>query len=271
MIKTLKNKLFATLCVTALTLGAVTAASTFNSVQAADKTVYVDVEKNITGQDPILAPKAVTIDDSKTVLDATKQAAGSDNVASVPSYYGNYVTAFKDNTADFVYAYKDKIPVILYDTQKAYKQSIINDPTWLREKEYNGISGWMFTVNNAGTYTDTNKATQYYKGDTTLTNVPNGAVIRWEFSMASGADLGLDNAYLPTAAKADGYYDWNTSKYVAPFFPRANKTDLITKLATTAKPAIGTVNYTQYVNAENALKNLTISQDDVDDCVTALH
>ncbi len=268
MIKSIKNKLFATICVTALTLGVVTATSTFNSVQAADKTVYVDVEKNITGQDPILAPKAVTIDDTKTVLDATKQAAGSDNVASVPSYYGNYVSAFKDNTANFVYPYENAVKTatnsVVYKTDLT-GQPIVTDSTWLREKEYTGISGWMFTVNNVGTYNDTNNAQQYYKGDTKLANVPDGAVIRWEFSMASGADLGLDNAYLPTAVTTNGYYDWNTSVYFAPRFTRANKTELISAMAKHSNKTDEV-----YTNALEILEDLTSAQSDVNGALTGL-
>ncbi|WP_406541263.1 hypothetical protein [Clostridium ljungdahlii] len=76
MIRRLKNKLFATLCITTLTLGAVAAPSAFNSVKAdaaPTKTVYVDVEKNVLGQAPILQPKAVTLSDTNTIADATNR------------------------------------------------------------------------------------------------------------------------------------------------------------------------------------------------------
>ena len=68
----------------------------------------------------------------------------------------------------------------------ANNQPIVTDSTWLREKEYDGISGWMFTVNNTDTYGGGN----YYTAGTTLADVPDGAVIRWEFTMAGGCDLG---------------------------------------------------------------------------------
>ncbi|MBI6871876.1 hypothetical protein [Clostridium aciditolerans] len=262
MIKRMKNKLFATLCVAALTLGAVVP-STFNSVHAAGtpKTVYVDVEKNVLGQAPILQPVAVTLDDSSTILDATKQAAGAANVSSVSSGYGNYVNGFADTSdtqAVFNKNYKyyknvkDATKGIVFTSTAA--QPIITDANWLREKECSGISGWMFTVQN----TD-NNAGNYYSADTKLADLPSDAVIRWEFSAAMGADIGL-NAYLPTQTKADGYYDWNTAAYTSPFFTRANKTTLIKAMAKHSNKTDAA-----YTNALNDLKNLTISQADVDD------
>lgn len=254
MIKTLKNKLFATLCVTALTLGAVTATSTFNSVQAADKTVYVDVEKNVMGQAPILQPKAVILDDSKTIYDATKNAVSSDNIDGNTS--GSYIKAFKD-TASFNYAkykYAKQLPAIVTDTTTAYNQKIVSDPNWLREKEYNGISGWMFTVNN----TDHDSSYNYYTAATPISSLPNGAVIRWEFSMACGCDLG-NAGWMPDGTVTNGYYNWNTSS-TAPFFTRADKTTLIKAMANHSDKTDSS-----YTNALNDLKNLTIQQAAVDD------
>ncbi|MBV7275202.1 hypothetical protein JMF89_06425 [Clostridiaceae bacterium UIB06] len=265
MIKRMKNKLFVTICVAALSLGAVVP-STFSTVHASGtKTVYVDVEKNITGQAPILQPVQVSLDDTKTVLDATETAVGASNIDAASSSYGSYVKAFKDNTASFTYAYTSQIPAICYDTTTAYNQPIVSDSNYLREKEYNGISGWMFTVNN----TDHDSSYNYYTADTALSSLPDGAVIRWEFSMASGCDLGL-SGYLPNGTVTGGYYNWNTSA-TAPFFTRTDKTALITKLATTAKPASGATGYDEYVAAENALKNLTISQTSVDDVLDDLN
>ncbi|AZV57204.1 hypothetical protein [Clostridium sp. AWRP] len=276
MIRRLKNKLFATLCVAALTLGTVAVPSSFNSVQAAGttKTVYVDVEKNVLGQDPILQPKAVTLSDTATIADATKQAVGDGNVNIVPSQYGSYITGFKDTTdnqAAFNNNYKFKTVLnnitkgIVFDTTKAYKQNIVTDPNYLSEKECDGISGWMFTVNNKLNHDSTP-----YNGGTTLTNVPDGAVIRWEFTAAMGADMGLNSAYLPTEA-SNGYYDWSTAVFADPFFIRADKTALITKLATTAKPASVRHGRNQYIAAQYALKNLTISQHDVDNTLNNLN
>lgn len=266
MIKRMKNKLFVTICVAALSLGAVVP-STFSTVHASGtKTVYVDVEKNITGQAPILQPVAVTLDDTETILDATEEAVGSSNVDAVASYYGNYVAAFADTTDTFNnYPYHDTLDEatsgIVFDTVTAYNQPIITDANWLREKEYDGISGWMFTVNNTDTY---NSGT-YYTADTTLSNLPNGAVIRWEFSAASGCDLGL-SGYLPDGTVSGGYYNWSYTP-TASFFtiPRADKTVLISKMADHANKTDAA-----YTNALNALKTLEITQSAVNTAAAGL-
>ncbi len=266
MIRTLKNKLFATLCITALTLGAVTATSTFNSVQAADKTVYVDVEKNVLGQAPIVQPKAVTIDDTKTVLDATKQAAGVAKVDAVSSAYGNYVSAFADTTHNFdKYKFYNQIDEatkgVVFRTDLP-NQKIITDSNWLREKEYNGISGWMFTVNN----TDNNGAGTYYTADTSLAKLPNGAVIRWEFSAAAGCDLGRAG-YLPDGTvNGKGLYNWMYTPTDSFFTtPRANKTVLINKMANHANKTDAA-----YTNALTQLQTLQSPEADVNTAAAGL-
>lgn len=261
MIRRMKNKLFATLCVTALTLGAVVP-STFSTVHAAGvaKTVYVDVEKNALGQAPIVQPVAVTLDDSSTILDATKQAAGASKVDAEASKYGNYVKAFADTTDNFnKYPFKNQLKsatkAVVFRTDLP-KQPIVTDANWLREKEYTGISGWMFTVQNKD-----NNSGKYYSADTKLSDLPNDAVvIRWEFSAAGGADIGL-GAYLPNQVNADGLYDWNTASYTSPFFTgRADKSNLIKAMAKHTNKTDAA-----YTNALNDLNNLTISQANVDD------
>lgn len=259
MIRRMKNKLFATLCVTALTLGAVVP-STFSTVHAAGvaKTVYVDVEKNVLGQAPIVQPVAVTLDDDSTILDATKQAAGASKVDAGPSYYGNYVKAFADTTDNFAnYPFKKDIKIatkgVVFRTDLP-NQQIVNDANWLREKEYTGISGWMFTVEN----TD-NNAGNYYKADTKLADLPNDAVIRWEFSAASGCDLGREG-YLPDGTVNNyGYYNWMSTP-TSPFFNRADKSKLIKAMAKHTNKTDAA-----YTNALNDLKDLKISQANVDD------
>ncbi|AKN31471.1 hypothetical protein Ccar_11610 [Clostridium carboxidivorans P7] len=267
MIRTLKNKLFATLCVTALTLGAVTATSTFNNVQAAEtttvKTVYVDVEKDILGQAPIVKPVKVQITSDEVnekIKYATVKAAYEQDVDVRLDDKGTYVQAFSDTSdtqAEFSnnYKYKDKIPAICFDTKTAYSQPIVTDPDYLSEKEFDGISGWMFTVNDKMTY----GSNSWYTADTPLTDVPDGAVIRWEFSAADGCDLGMSN-YLPDGTVSYGYYNWK-NKEDAPFFTgRADKTALIRSMANHSDKADAA-----YVNALKDLKDLTIQQADVND------
>lgn len=254
--KSMKAKLFAALSVAVMSLSVVL--PSFTGVAQAGvtttKTVYIDVEKNITGQNVILEPVAVTLNTTDTIFDATEQAVGAGNIDG-----STYVTAFKDSTASFTYPYTSLLPAIVFDPVTAYNQPIVSDPTWLREQEYDGISGWMFTVNNASTY----GGGTYYTASTTLANVPDDAVIRWEFTMASGCDLGK-SGYLPDGTALYGFYNWSSSP-TNPFFTRADKTELIRVMADHAPKTD-----TDYTNALNVLKNLTISQSAVDTAADAL-
>ncbi|NLU08977.1 MAG: hypothetical protein GXW91_12260 [Clostridiales bacterium] len=252
-----------------MALGVVVAPSFTNNAQAAaasEKTVYVDVEKNVIGQAPLIKPIKVELSSDEldqTILYATMRAA-ADNDVDV-DVQGSYVsafadtsdtqTAFKDN-----YKFKDKIPSICFDTKTAYNQHIVTDSNWLREKEFDGISGWMFTVDNS----QTDKNGTFYTGDTKLTDIPDNAVIRWEFSAADGCDLGIAG-YLPDGTVSYGYYNWNSDP-TAPFFDgRVNKSDLIRAMA----------NYVNkddenYTAALTALQTLQATQDQVDDAIDGL-
>ncbi|OBR91265.1 MULTISPECIES: hypothetical protein [Clostridium] len=274
MIRRLKNKLFATLCITTLTLGVVAAPSAFNSVKAdaaPTKTVYVDVEKNVLGEAPILQPVKVTLSDTNTIADATKQAVGDGNVNIVSSKYGSYVTGFKDTTdnqsaftnnylTDFKTELKTVTKGIVFRTNIP-NQPIVTDANYLSEKECDGISGWMFTVNNVDHANST-----YYDGSTTLANVPDGAAIRWEFSAAAGCDLGLAG-YLPdgTLNQQYGTYNWNTTATPAFFSGRADKTNLIAKMANHVNKTD-----TAYTNALTQLETLQATQDAVNAAASAL-
>jgi hypothetical protein len=274
MTKFIKNKLVAlVLGVMVMALGVV-APSFTNTAQAAaatTKTVYVDVERNIIGQALLKEPIAVTLDDTNTILDATVQAVDASNIDIENTSLGNYAAAFKD-TSNTQTAFANNYPFyndvntatngVVFRTNLP-NQPIITDASWLKEKEYDGISGWMFTVDN-NTHNDDYSI--YYTGDTKLANIPDNAVIRWEFSAAMGADLGLaDSAYLPTAVTSDGYYDWNTAVYTAPFFTRADKSTLISKMANHADKTD-----TAYTNALNVLQTLEATQTQVNTAAAAL-
>ena len=259
--KSIKTKLCASASVAVMALSVVI--PSFVGIAEASvnttKTVYIDVEKNITGQNVILQPIAVTLSSTATILDATKQAIGDNNSDKVDANAaGTYIKAFKDSTDTFEYAFTDDLPAIVYDTETAYNQPIIPDSTWLREKEYNGISGWMFTVNNTDTYSG-----GFYTAGTTLANVPDDAVIRWEFSMACGCDLGR-SGYLPDGTVTDGYYNWNSTPS-NPFFTGADKTQLISAMADCTNKS-----GTAYTNALNVLKTLDSTQGAVDTVAAAL-
>ena len=113
--KSFKKKLFVSASVAVMALSVVipsfvgVAQASVNTV----KTVYVDVEKNITGQNVILEPVAVTLANTATIFDATKQAIGASNVDANSG--GTYVKAFKNSTAAFSYGYTSQLPAIVFD------------------------------------------------------------------------------------------------------------------------------------------------------------
>lgn len=264
-IKRSGKKVFALLC--SLIMIFAFAVPNFAANESATKTVYVDVEKNITGQDLIQEPVKVVLDENKTIADATKEAVGVYNVRIRGTQYGTYIEAFKDDTPDFQYPFKE----ILSELTKGIvfrtnipNQPIVNEEGWLAEKEYDGISGWMFTVNN--TMVDDNGI--YYTGDTKLSDLPDNAVIRWEYSMAVGCDLGLEG-YLPDGTLNEwGYYNWNTEPTPPFFSTRVDKSHLIRKMADHENK-----NSAEYLDAMEVLRDLTTegyTQADVDEIADSL-
>lgn len=237
----------------------------FAANSSTTKTVYVDVEKNITGQNVIQEPVKVVLDENKTIADATKEAVGANRVRIRSTQYGNYIEAFKDDTSNFEYPFKailsELTDGIVFRTDIP-NQPIVNEEGWLAEKEYNGISGWMLTVDN--TMVDANNV--YYTGDTKLSDLPDNAVIRWEYSMAVGCDIGLEG-YLPNGTLNEwGYYNWNTEP-TPPFFnTRVDKSELIRKMADHENKTD-----TAYTNALNILIKLyRVTQDEVNEAANNL-
>lgn len=243
----------------------------FAANSSTTKTVYVDVEKNITGQNVIQEPVKVVLDENKTIADATKEAVGANRVRIRSTQYGNYIEAFKDDTLPFIpeenYEFYDELyeltDGIVFRTDIP-NQPIVNEEGWLAEKEYNDISGWMFTVDN--TMVDANNV--YYTGDTKLSDLPDNAVIRWEYSMAVGCDIGLEG-YLPNGTLNEwGYYNWNTEP-TPPFFnTRVDKSELIRKMADHENK-----NSAEYLEAMKVLRDLTTeeyTQADVDEIADSL-
>ena len=81
-----------------------------------------------------------------------------------------------------------------------------------------------------------------------------------------GADLGIANsAYLPTEVTDDGYYNWDTSVYVAPLFERVSKSDLIRDMANYENK-----NDENYKAALTTLQTLQATQDQVDEAIKGL-
>lgn len=264
MMKSTKTKLFTSLSVAVMSLSIVMpcCVGVAQAQTQTTKTVYIDVEKDVLHQNVLLQPVAVTLPTTDTILDATEQVYGAGNVDAS----SGYVEAFADTDTSYTYDYTSAINTatngVVYRTDLP-NQPIVSDSNWLRGTEYDGISGWMFTVNNETTF---NGGGSWYTASTPLSDLPDGAVIRWEFSEAAGADLGMSGVYLPTQVTAAGYYDWTNNTVSFPArFTRADKTNLIADMAEF-------VNKTDpaYTNALTVLENLTSTQSAVDAADAAL-
>jgi len=235
-----------------------------NPVFAAEKTVYVSVDRNIFGgtDSVIYEPEQVTISDSSTILDAVKQAAGSTNVLGSSGYISGMVDAGSDNisfnASDYQAENAGLFTNVMFDS-RVIETNQTDDQ--LMEKEFSGLGGWLFTVNEATTY---NGGANWYTVGTALSNVPDNAVIRLEYSLDMGADLGMQNAsYLPSTISnygsfyyLDGYASTPTNPN-AVTHPRADRSELIRDLANnTSDPDWNT--------ALAVLKNLKATQAQVD-------
>ena len=226
------------------------------AVAKSGTTVYLTVEKSVLGQGLIQAPVKVEIPDSvqnPTIYDALKTqfGEGQDGMKHAGSQYGAYISAFADknetlyNTSN--YKYKDNLPKVCWETNG--NQQVNTNPTdkFLSEKEYNGAAGWMITLND--------QLENVSAGST----VRDGDVIRCQFSLAAGCDLGY-NGWIPTGEDMPyGYYNWQ--EHAAFFNGRADKSELIRKMAESKTSSMA------YQKAKVVLNNLEVTQSDVKEAI----
>lgn len=227
-------------------------ANTKEAVASSGTTVYLTVEKSVLGQGLIQAPVKVTIPDSvqnPTIYDALKTQFGEnqDGMKHAMTQYGPYVSAFADKNETLYdtaqYQHKDKLPNVCWSTNKNQEVKTNATDKFLSEKEYNGVAGWVTTLNDS-------------KDVTIASTVKDGDVIRCQFSLAAGCDLGY-KGWIPQGEELTeyGYYNWQEH---AAFFEKADKSELIRKMANEGQSS------TNYDKLMNALNNLQISQKSVD-------
>lgn len=179
---------------------------------AATKAVTVGVYADQVGGGTFYTGSA-NLDSAATILDAVKAAVGDANVFDIPSDWGGqYLAGFEipsgKSTSFSWSAYQSThgttyAPDLIH-TSGTYFDATHAKPTTpydytgnkLTEAEFTGVGGWMLTVNSNVCSQD---QTVWYNVNTPLSDLPDNAVINLDYSLNSGADLGLNNAcYMPT-------------------------------------------------------------------------
>lgn len=161
----------------------------FAQAKAAGETrkAYITIEKLTIGQGFALEPTSVTLNDGDTIETVFKKAAniaGLDYVADEPSFYLRGIKNTDTGIINIPTAISNMAP-----TDATWLGKMVYAPTNdvndgnsdsnLDEKDYNDLSGWMFTCNNLSVYDST-------------TEVNDGDVIRTQFSVYGlGSDIGL--------------------------------------------------------------------------------
>ncbi len=166
--------------------------------------VTIDVEKFTLGQGYLKEPTAVPFYEGDSVGSVLLRWLGESN------YQGSayYISAIRDSGTGAV-----EIPKYITDGIQDYnasvadsnykiKQSVRKDSGWLEQMDYYSWSGWMFCQNNVMPDVGASSCTP-----------KDGDVIRFQFSLSGGSDLGL------------------ALSYGAPYITAANKDTLTAQLA----------------------------------------
>lgn len=189
------------------------------AAQESEKTVTVSVEAFSIGCGYVLEPTKISFNEGETAADAVKKVLEQNNITFDASYqYGFYINGISfRHTADIpsyitdaVVGHNDE-----YDEDILFGDYIDEDatPDDLAANDYvYGLSGWLFTVNQP-----TSEAMSKGMSQTTLND---GDVIRLQFSLDCGADIGTANI--------SGMPQWG---YHADFYPTADKTELTRAIA----------------------------------------
>ena len=190
-----------------------------------EKTVVVSIEAFSVGCGYVLEPTLISISDGDTAATAVKKALEENNISYDASFeYGFYLKGISfEHTADIpeyitnaVVAHDDE-----YDEDILFGDYIEEDatPNDLASNDYvYGLSGWMYTINQPTAESLSKGMSQAY--------VKNGDVIRVQFSLDCGADIGTANL--------SGMPQWG---YHADFYETADKTELTRAIAESSAKA----------------------------------
>lgn len=188
-----------------------------------------------------------------------------------------YITGFQCDESGFDFdkaVNKDNFPAVAFDEDIVKTNQ--NDG-WLSAYEYTGYSGWMMTINNE-TQAGEGADTYYCSLMSTLGDLKEEGIIGEEgdvvlemfFSFNMGADVGIQDAGLPTEIIGEGpgsYYNWNDldKQMKVEKSYKADRTELIKAMADCEDKTAG-----EYTSAEEVLKNISADQSEVNEVADEL-
>lgn len=178
--------------------------------------------------------------------------------------------AYDYQISDSTYSMYSSLPEVAFHEKIVKKMNKLTKV--LGEYNFTGYSGWMFTLNNEMS-TQYNGSSYWYTMGTTvqelmdmnLLNEDETPVVEMFFTMNMGADVGLGDAYLPTAVtyyeSADKYvYDWSGDINYVAGYEKADRTELVMALADNKDDE-------DYAGSLAVLKDIDASEEDVEDAV----
>lgn len=237
-----------------------TFAAPAQTADASNNTYYLQVDANLlkqikgeAGTNEMYGPTKITAAQiqavtgkapaDQTVLDLLIAVCGDTNVEYSVSPWdssSHFLSGFNYDSSSFYQP--DSITYSEYVAKGHQANQLIFDNNvnpsvagTLSTAEYAGTAGWMFSVNNNSA---PSAAPYYYGVDDKLTDTTLGygdqAVVRFEYSLSGGADIGLSDSYIPTSLNPDGSFNWNTTEVKT----AESRTDLTASIRANATPFV---------------------------------
>ncbi|MCQ4022063.1 MULTISPECIES: dockerin type I domain-containing protein [unclassified Ruminococcus] len=215
-----------------------------------EKTVTVSIEAFSIGCGYVVEPTLISFNEGDTAATAVQKALEQKQIAfSSTNEYGFYLKGI-------TFAHTDKIPSYILNTIIAHDDEYDEDilfgdyldedytPNDLIAGDYYPLSGWMFSVNQP--------TAESLSLGLSQTKLNNGDVIRVQFSLDCGADIGLANL--------SGMPQWG---YHSDFYETTDKTELTRVIgqssATKPSPLYNSVEI-----LKNTAANLPATKQEVD-------
>lgn len=246
------KKITATAMAAILALGAFTV--TAGATETEDKTVTVSVEAFTVGCGYIVEPTTISFNNGDTAATAVQKVLEQNNIPYDATYeYGFYLQGITfEHSADIpsyitnaVVAHDDE-----YDEDILFGDYIDEDytPNDLAASDHTPLSGWMFTVNQPTAESLSLSMSQAL--------INNGDVIRVQFSLDCGADIGVANL--------SGMPQWG---FHSDFYEVADRTEL-TKAVADSEASAPSPLYNAVQNMKNMAANLPATQAEIDSSVS---
>lgn len=246
------KKITATAMAAILAFGAFTV--TAGAIETEDKTVTVSVEAFTVGCGYIVEPTTISFNNGDTIATAVQKALEQNNIPYDATYeYGFYLQGitFEHNAnipsyiTNAVVAHDDE-----YDEDILFGDYIDEDytPNDLAASDHTPLSGWMFTVNQPTAESLSLSMSQAL--------INNGDVIRVQFSLDRGADIGVANL--------SGMPQWG---FHSDFYEVADRTEL-TKAVADSEASAPSPLYNAVQNMKNMAANLPAAQAEINSSVS---